>query len=66
MIENTSITLPLKRGKIAVSYNGLTLKVRAEGHDGTLILNGVSHELAAGKTYAFETNILPVYPASVP
>lgn len=66
MIENTSIMLPLKRGKIAVSYNGLTLKVRAEGHDGTLILNGVSHELAAGKTYAFETNTLPVYPASVP
>ena len=66
MIENTSITLPLKRGKIAVSYNGLTLKVRAEGHDGTLMLNGVSHELTAGKTYTFDTKQKAAFSASVP
>ena len=65
-IENTSATLPLKHGKITVSYYGNTLVVCAEGQSGVLMLDGVSHELTADQTYEFETNIRPVYPASVP
>ena len=65
-IENTSATLPLKHGKITVSYYGNTLVVCAEGQSGVLMLDGVSHELTADHTYEFETNIRPVYPASVP
>ena len=49
-IENSSAELPLKHGKIAVSYCGSTLTVRAEGHGGVLTLGGVSYELSAGET----------------
>lgn len=55
-IKNTSVKLPLKHGKIAVSYYGNTLTVCAEGHSGVLIFNGVSYELTAEKTYSFETD----------
>ncbi len=65
-IENTSATLPLKHGKITVSYYGNTFSVRAEGQSGELRLNGVSHELTAGKTYTFDTKQKAAFSASVP
>lgn len=55
-IINSNVTLPLKHGKIFVSHCGSTLKICADGHDGTLILNGVSYELTAGQAYSFETD----------
>ena len=65
-IENTSATLPLKHGKITVSYYGNTFSVRAEEQSGELRLNGVSHELTAGKTYTFDTKQKAAFSASVP
>ncbi len=53
-IENTSVTLPLKNGKVSITCRGGVLSVYAEGHSGDLRLNGVTHELTAGKTYTFD------------
>lgn len=65
-IENASATLPLKHGKITVSYYGNTFSVRAEGQSGELRLCGVSHELTAGKTYTFDTKKKVAFSVSVP
>lgn len=55
-IENTSVTLPLKHGKITVSYYGNTFSVRAEGQSGELLLSGKHYPLVSGKTYVYDVN----------
>lgn len=55
-IADSSVVLPLKHGKVSVRCYAGVLTVCAEGHDGVLILNGISHTLAAGQTYSFRTD----------
>ncbi len=55
-IENASVTLPLKHGKITVSYYGNTFSVRAEGQSGELLLSGKRYPLVSGKTYVYDVN----------
>lgn len=55
-IENASATLPLKHGKITVSYYGNTFSVRAEGQSGELLLSGKRYPLVSGKTYVYDVN----------
>ncbi len=55
-IANSSVVLPLKRGKVSVRCCAGILTVCADGHDGVLILNGITHTLTAGKTYSFQTD----------
>lgn len=65
-IENTSATLPLKHGKVRITCRDGKLTVCAEGHNGVLRLNGVSHELTADKTYTFGIKPKAAFSASVP
>lgn len=53
-IENSSVTLPLKNGKISIECRAGKLTVCADGHDGTVMLNGIMYKLTAGITYSFE------------
>lgn len=54
-IADSEIELPLKKGKIFISYYNNKLSVRACGESGTLVLNGKTYSVNDGET--FEANV---------
>ena len=59
MIENSSVTLPLKNGFVTVEYRGGVLRVKSVGADGIVIIDGKRHQVSDGKERIFTPNVKP-------